>query len=180
MQQSLSHRLGWNGTSKSRETENRDCPIFGSLKVLYAVRRPIAKQTLVTIFSAVARKSHDFLFVSRAMESVAVVQLILLKAFPTRATRWPAASPTTGSYVTFHMSHYIALWQSATDTLSCGWATGVTQSVREFHTTHSSAAQCQTETASFIGSCRHGADKCLWRKSYAGSAKPLECLCLGP
>jgi hypothetical protein len=45
---------------------------------LYAVRRPIAKQPLVTIFSAVARKSHAFLFVSRAMESLAIAQIILV------------------------------------------------------------------------------------------------------
>jgi len=79
-------------------------------------------------------------------------------AFPTRTTRWPAVSPTTGSYETFHISHYMALWQPAADTLSCGWATGVTQSVTEFHTTQSSAPpHFQTETASFIGRFRHGA-----------------------
>ena len=155
MQQSLSHRLGWNGTSKSRESENRDCTVFGSLKVLYTVRRPIAKQPLVTIFSAVARKSQDFLSHVRWKESQ-LYKLLFYCAFPTRATRWPAASPTTGSYETFHMSHYMALWQPAADTLTCGSATGVTQSMREFHTTHGSAHQCQTETVSFLGRCRHG------------------------
>ena len=157
MQQSLNHRLEWNGTSKSRDSENRDCTVFGLLKVLYAVRRPIAKQPLVTMLSAVARKSHEFLFVARAMERFAAVQIILLLRFPN--TGHPVSGCVSDHWVLRNFSHEplnSSVAAGGWDTLL--WLGHWSDTEQEtVHTTHSSAPHCQTETVSFCRRCRNGA-----------------------
>ena len=179
MQLSLRHQLGWNGTLKSRELENRDCTVFGSLKVLYAVRRPIAKQPLVTMLSAVARKSHEFLFVARAMERFAAVQIILLLRFPN--TGHPVSGCVSDHWVLRNFSH-----EPLNDSVAAGgwhtllWLGHWSDTEQErVHTTHSSAPIVKLRQSASLEGAGMEQDKCLWRQSYACPTKPLEGLCLG-
>ena len=60
------------------------------------------------------------------MESLAVVQIILLLRFSNTGHSVAGCVSDHWVYETFHMSQYMALWQPEADTLSCDWATGVT------------------------------------------------------